>query len=128
MLTRLIMFWELTRATEGLRGFLELSRLVLCQQLCLWTGWPRRGKLFPVHIRSLNGGRVSCRIGTSDIGVLHATFVRQYHLPPPDSIPAAILDLGSNIGLTVAHYACVFPEAKILGVELDANNFELCMR
>jgi FkbM family methyltransferase len=32
--------------------------------------------------------------------------------------PERVLDLGSNIGLTVAHYAVLWPEAKIVGVEM----------
>jgi FkbM family methyltransferase len=36
-----------------------------------------------------------------------------------------ILDLGANIGVTVADLAALYPDARILGVELDGDNFEL---
>jgi FkbM family methyltransferase len=39
-----------------------------------------------------------------------------------------VLDLGCNIGLTVAHYELLWPEAEIVGVELDAGNCELARR
>jgi FkbM family methyltransferase len=48
-------------------------------------------------------------------------------MPPQELLTVrSILDLGSNIGLTVAHYAAVFPTARILGVELDAGNYLVC--
>jgi FkbM family methyltransferase len=40
--------------------------------------------------------------------------------------PGRILDLGANIGLTMAHYAHLFPAAQIVGVELDDRNVALC--
>jgi FkbM family methyltransferase len=39
-----------------------------------------------------------------------------------------IWDLGSNIGMTVAHLAVLFPQARIQGVEMDADNAALCRR
>ena len=74
-----------------------------------------------VHPRALDGAPISVRLGTADATVVWDTFVGQYHLPP-DTVPAdakRIWDLGTNIGLTVAHYATLFPSASITGVELD---------
>jgi FkbM family methyltransferase len=73
-------------------------------------------------------GEVWCRTGTTDFEVFRDTFAGQFHLPPPDVLPHTILDLGSNIGLTIAHYASLFPGASLLGVELDRDNFRLCER
>ena len=52
----------------------------------------------------------------------------QYHMPPntyemPDS--PVILDLGSNIGLTIAHMKHIYPSAKIIGYEMNKDNFKL---
>jgi FkbM family methyltransferase len=58
------------------------------------------------------------------VDVFWDTFVRQFHLT--DSRPASILDLGSNIGLTAAHYASLFPRARVLCVEMDKENADLC--
>lgn len=77
-------------------------------------------ELVAPRVRHLGGQRVWLRAGTSDAAVFEDTFVRMYHLPPPEAgTPRTILDLGSNIGLTMAHYACLYPSATILGVELD---------
>jgi FkbM family methyltransferase len=47
-------------------------------------------------------------------------------LPPVLPQPRTILDLGSNIGLTVAHFAWLYKEARILGIEMDRGNFKMC--
>lgn len=39
-----------------------------------------------------------------------------------------ILDLGANIGLTSLYYSRLYPEAQIIGVELDLNNFNLAKK
>lgn len=81
------------------------------------------------RLRALKGNCVYCRTPGSDINVFSDTFRAQYHLPPRDLRHVRkILDLGSNIGLTMAHFACLFPGANILGIELDAENVEICRR
>lgn len=87
------------------------------------------GDLVELRLRSLGGKSVYCRPGTSDVHVLADAFFCGYHLPPhrlPDA--CSILDLGSNIGLTVAHYAALYPRAKIVGIELDPGNHAVCMK
>lgn len=68
---------------------------------------------------------ITLRPGTSDQDIHTDVFVRQYHVPPDPITPKSILDLGANIGLTMLHYSQLWPEAKILGVELDEANAEL---
>ena len=63
------------------------------------------------------------RPGTSDADVAADTLMRD--LDEVDVLPRTILDLGSNIGLTIALYAAKFPAARILGVELDSSNLEI---
>ncbi len=84
----------------------------------------------PIHIRvrALHGQAVSVRPGTTDAQVLFDTFGEQYHVPPSLAEgpgPRRIWDLGANIGLKVAHFAAMFPAARILGVELDEGNASL---
>jgi FkbM family methyltransferase len=83
----------------------------------------------PVRLRELGNHAVLCRPGSTDIAVLDATFRKRYHLPPPGLKPLTrILDLGSNIGCTMAHFAARFPEATVCGIELDESNVELCRK
>lgn len=81
-----------------------------------------------LRLRSLGGASIVCR-PTQDVWTLKATFLDQFHLPPID-LPerALIVDLGSNVGYTVAHMAHLYPTACIIGVELDQRNFELAIR
>ena len=55
----------------------------------------------------------------------------QYHLPPKSSKLSnnpVILDLGSNIGLTIAHMKHVYPSAKIIGYEMNTENYLLAQK
>jgi FkbM family methyltransferase len=73
------------------------------------------------------GGKVALRPHTTDADVYFDTFVKQYHLPPADiGDIRSILDLGSNIGLTIFHYARLYPKAQIVGIEMDDGNATVC--
>jgi FkbM family methyltransferase len=83
----------------------------------------------PLRLRPLGGHEVWVRPGTSDAATVWGTFARRYHLPPPEVVaPRLIWDLGANIGLTMAHFACLYPEARVLGVELDGDNVALARK
>jgi len=119
------MWWMIVKSpgfVSGPRGFQAYCQLVLSRSKA-----PR--SIVRISLRPLNGHSILARTGTSDAQVIYDTFSGQYHLPPTN-IPrlAQILDLGSNIGTTIAHMAVVFPEAQILGVELDGENAELCQQ
>src|SRR5436305_882928 len=77
-----------------------------------------------IAIRALGGWSVTIRRGSSDAEVVWETFSGKFHLPPSDLWPRTIWDLGANIGLTVAHFAVLYPEARLIGVELDDGNLE----
>lgn len=73
------------------------------------------------------GREVSLRANTSDDQTWIDTFEVGYHVPP-DIHPCFVLDLGANIGLTAAHYAALWPDARILAVEMDAENAAVCQK
>ena len=88
------------------------------------------GRPVMVRVRPLHGTPVALRPATSDITVLWDTFLGNYHLPPRELGPRVftIWDLGANIGLTMADLAVRFPDACVLGVELDEANAAVCRR
>jgi FkbM family methyltransferase len=89
----------------------------------------RGGAPARLRLRPLGGREVLVRPGTSDLGTVWGTFARRYHLPPPElGPPDTIWDLGANIGLTMGHFAHLFPRARVLGVELDEDNAALARR
>ncbi|HWV98970.1 MAG TPA: FkbM family methyltransferase [Candidatus Acidoferrum sp.] len=70
------------------------------------------------------------RPGTTDLLVLEQVFLdREYHIEPiaPESIEY-IVDLGSNIGVTAMFWAQRYPNARMVLVEPDPDNFELLHR
>jgi FkbM family methyltransferase len=78
------------------------------------------------HPNCLGGNPIFCRPGTRDRSSLQDLLFYQTYLPPKTiSQPKVIVDLGANVGYTVAHFASVYPSARIIGVELDAGNFLL---
>jgi FkbM family methyltransferase len=79
-----------------------------------------------LRIKHIGNKAVFARTGTEDYLTLCSTFYNQFHLPPitlkPDSV---ILDLGSNIGVTVLHLKHLYPSSRIIGVEMDEDNYKL---
>jgi FkbM family methyltransferase len=69
---------------------------------------------------------VHVRPGTADVWAIGDTLLPPVHLPPEelcqDRPLRAVLDLGANIGLSMAHIAVLHPGARIVGVELDRDN------
>lgn len=85
----------------------------------------------PVELRprALGGAPFFVRPGTSDAQVVWYSFVQRRHLPPGGlSAPTVVVDLGANIGATMAHFASLHPSARVVGVELDPENAALCRR
>jgi FkbM family methyltransferase len=81
-----------------------------------------------IRVRLLGGAPLLCR-ASQDVWTFKSTFLDRFHLPPrPLPENATILDLGSNVGYTVAHLAFLHPSARVVGVELDPRNYELAVQ
>ena len=109
------------RVTAGPRSLMRYIRLSRVRR---HTG--SGGKVVRLRLRPLRGREVLARPSTSDVDTIWGTFAGRYHLPPPEAgSPRVIWDLGANIGLTMADLAERFPNARVIGVELDGENAEL---
>jgi FkbM family methyltransferase len=90
---------------------------------------PRRGRdRLAVSIRAF--GRVG-RATISDYShllLLEAIFIDGDYAVDPPREPRVIVDLGSNIGLSILYFRLRFPGARIVGVEPDPAAFELLER
>lgn len=74
---------------------------------------------------------IKIRSNFIDKEVVYYVLQDQYHLPPILSKISAnpvILDLGSNIGLTIVHMKHIYPTAKIIGYEMNRENYLLAKR
>ncbi len=92
---------------------------------------PRGAGPFKVRIRQLGNAEVELRPGTADWRTAFSTFWHEFHLPPAElALPArpVFFDLGANNGLTAAHLAALYPQARILAVELDERNWAIAAR
>ena len=114
---------RVTSDRRSLRTFARLARAPVDEPVAAGPALAR------MRLRPLGGQEVLVRPGTSDTGTVWGTFAREYHLPPAElGAPSTIWDLGANIGLTMAHFACLFPRARVLGIELDQDNVTLACR
>jgi len=114
------------RLVSDARSFVELRRLENPSPARL-----RSGRVVQIRFRALDGAQVSLRPGTQDDGLARDVFFKSHHLPPAELVAEQIevvLDLGANVGLTMAHMAALLPEARIVGVELDEQNMLLARR
>lgn len=81
------------------------------------------------HVYTPHIGRdVLLRVEGSDRQVWADTFSGLYHVPPVMPVPRIVLDIGANIGLTAAHYKTLWPEARIVAIEMDAKSAKLAQR
>jgi FkbM family methyltransferase len=64
----------------------------------------------------------------SDEYVFNELFVHHAYAPVCERLPhqSTILDLGANVGYASAYFASRYPAARILAVEPDPRNFDLC--
>lgn len=70
-----------------------------------------------------------CRPRTMDPITLWDAFFSAYHLPLPGmQVRSVILDLGANAGYTATSLATRYPHARVIAVEMDADNAAVCAR
>ncbi len=102
-------------------------RFLAIEKLGRRRAWHRN--LIALRVRAWGDQPVYVRPRGTDWETVHATLIGKYHRPPRDLTPVrSILDLGANIGATVADLAVCHPEARVLGVELDADNVAVAQR
>jgi FkbM family methyltransferase len=116
-LRRAFVATRITSDVRSLRTYIRLSRIA--------HHAGSEGRAVGLRLRPLGGRRVLVRPSTSDVDTVWGTFARGYHRPPEELAGrpvGLILDLGANIGLTMADFAVRFPGARVVGIELDGDN------
>lgn len=74
------------------------------------------------------GIRFYLRPSSTDKSVFASVFLQNQYDVPINFEPASIVDLGANIGLSAIYFAERFPNAQIVGLEPDKENFEIAQR
>jgi FkbM family methyltransferase len=90
---------------------------------------PFRGRVVTAHLHAYPDP-FFVRLGSSDWLVLDEICIREGYREVFDRVgsPKSIVDLGSNIGCSIRLWASQFPEARVVGVEPDSGNLEICKR
>jgi FkbM family methyltransferase len=70
-------------------------------------------------------GVLYLRPGTTDIDVYREIFVDQEHVIELPQSPETIIDAGANIGLSAVDFALRYPQARIIAIEPEMENFQL---
>jgi FkbM family methyltransferase len=83
--------------------------------------------LFPyIHYETKNiKYPLKLRNGTVDIGVCKLVLVNREYDVQANKLPQIILDAGANIGCASIWFANKYPDAKIISIEAQQENFEL---
>jgi FkbM family methyltransferase len=115
-------------ASSTLAAWLKLKRLRSCLGLtqAARTWWHHRfdvaGQIITVRVRGV-GQPLVLRARSSDLDVLMKVFSdREYALPLRQK-PRSILDGGANVGFAAVYYAELYPDATVVAVEPDRDNF-----
>ena len=113
---------RLTTIFSKLSGCYYVTRNIF-QSLCFAFRLGRKKKI----VIRINNNLIHLRKNETDQAVFNSTFLEKYHRSPVDLGPSpVIVDLGSNIGLTMVDFKQNYPSARIIGVEMDKDNFDLC--
>jgi FkbM family methyltransferase len=88
-----------------------------------------RSAVGEVPIRIGTGRAITLRAGTTDTNVFRQHFISRelYDIPKLDS-PDVIVDLGAHIGIATEVFRRQYPTARIISVEMDSANYDLCAR
>jgi FkbM family methyltransferase len=93
-------------------------RLTLKLRLGIWPGLT-----FRVTWRGPSGN-VSAVVGdVSELRVIREMFVLEEYRLPDDFRPATIVDLGSNVGISVLYFKARYPDARVIAVEAHPDAF-----
>lgn len=121
--------WDFVRATQVARlagGPAGAARIMAAwPRLAAKTSAGRQNGALRVSWRS-EGRDFSARLpDISALWVLREVFLLEHYELPDEVQPDVIVDLGSNVGISVLYFADRFPNARILAVEAEPDTFRL---
>lgn len=82
---------------------------------------------FKVHTPLLEHP-VTLRVPSTDVSTYKQVVVREEYGIELTKRPTTIVDAGANIGLASVYFASRFPEARVLAIEPEAQNFALLLQ
>lgn len=110
---------------------LSVTRLILLDLANAVGSQFRFGKWLPSLVVKLRDSSASLFVRThsSDLDVVRQIFVEKEYAPfdTLDNV-FTIVDLGANIGCASIYFLTRFPEARVIALEPDPRNIEVCRR
>ena len=112
----------------NIRGnFIELFRYI--NRLDLASGVSsffkiKTGNTNSIHLKNIKHP-FKLRKGSSDIAVFHQVFINKEYSFNAGFNPRFIIDGGGNVGLGALYFANVYPDAKIVSVEPESDNYNM---
>lgn len=78
----------------------------------------------------INGNKIILRRNSSDLEVFKEIFADKQYLYALNLLEKAetIMDLGANVGLSIVNFKTRYPDAKIIAVEPDCDNYNSCIQ
>jgi len=90
----------------------------------LKVGWPRSWRVRPRQVQHALMARLR---GSSDLNVFYQIFVQhEYGCLRSLRDVSLVLDLGANVGYSSAYFLSAFPNSRVVAVEPDDRNVEVC--
>ena len=92
---------------------------------------PRADSAVPIGVKALAGEPLYLRPRSSDVEAIWGTYCNAWYRPPAELEGRGdqrIVELGTNIGASLAGMATRYPTARLLGVEPDPENVRLARR
>ena len=120
---------EINRGLQEINDWANYARHTgVVQGTRAYAGRRHAGKLLRIHPQQYRAP-VFLRSNTSDIKVFESVaFAGLYDSVACDAPgERTIVDLGANIGLSSIHFANRYPDARIISVEPDPENFRLLL-
>ena len=113
---------------RGGRGFRYVSRVGVAGAIDTHRRiWSKKHGLQDITVPGLPHP-VSVRCGTADASTFEKIFVwNDYDLDYPAGVKT-VIDAGANIGLSGIYFATRFPDAKVVAIEPQGENFRLLER
>jgi FkbM family methyltransferase len=70
------------------------------------------------------GREITLRGATTDVSCFEKVFIHEEYSSPFDLSPKVIVDAGANVGMATLYFASRYPEARILSIEPESENFK----
>lgn len=121
--------WLHIRRRLGLEEGTRFARMYE-EALARWDRGERSASGAPVSfaIPGEPGAVVWLRPGTPDFILYYEIFIEEQYGRVPLENVRSIVDCGANIGLSAAYFLRRFPASRVIAVEPDPVNLELCRR